>query len=257
MICAFAFVIIASCTKNDLKSPPAQTKTNATLADTTRPTVKFTFPHNKDTVSDSITIKINSTDNVAVASVQLKVDGVSLGTKTASPYNFGWNTRKVMNGSHQLLAKAVDASGNSTTKKITVHTLNAGVLSMEQDLLNLINAERGNRGLTLLAFDSRIQKAARGHAQDMADNNFFGHTGSDGSSLGTRLDAVGYLWAAAGEDLSHGPTMAIDVYNAWFSNAGQRSIMFDETLRDAAVGCGFSFKNTVDKNFWVLNAGHQ
>src|SRR3954470_10989287 len=118
LIFAFGVAIIAGCKKEDLQSPSHQESTTVSSAtgDTIPPTVSFTFPKNQDTVFDSITIKITATDNVAVASVQCSVDGKLLGTKTAAPYNFGWNTKKVMNGAHQLLTKAVDASGNSRTK---------------------------------------------------------------------------------------------------------------------------------------------
>jgi hypothetical protein len=100
LIFAFSIAIIAGCTKEDLQSPSDQeiSTTTSSNAETTPPTVKFTFPHANDTLFDSITIKIKATDSGGVASVQCSVDGVSLGTKTTSPYNFGWNTKKVMNG---------------------------------------------------------------------------------------------------------------------------------------------------------------
>src|SRR3954463_4417406 len=127
LVCVFSIAIIASCKKEDLQSPSHKESTNISSAtgDSIPPTVTFTFPKNKDTVFDSITVKVTATDGGGVASVQLKVDGVSLGTKTAAPYNFGWNTKKVLNGTHLLTAKAVDVSGNSKNKSITVNTLNA------------------------------------------------------------------------------------------------------------------------------------
>jgi uncharacterized protein YkwD len=146
---------------------------------------------------------------------------------------------------HQLLAKAVDASGNSRTKKITVHTLNAGALAMEQELLRLINAERATRGLTLLTFNSQIQCAARKHAQDMPKNNFFGHIGSDGSNLGDRLDVCGYNWAKAGENLAAGQAMAQKAFDAWMANTGQRGILTDPSFQDGAVGCAYRFKSNL------------
>src|SRR6478735_5369866 len=86
---------VTSC-KKDLQSPAVDQLTdsaliNATAAgsDTIRPTVKFVFPTNLDTVFDSITIMVKATDKVGVASVQLKIDRVVLGTKTAAPYAFG------------------------------------------------------------------------------------------------------------------------------------------------------------------------
>jgi hypothetical protein len=67
--------------------------------------------------------------------------------------------------------------------------LNPGVIPVEKQVLDLINAERASRGLTILTFNSKLLNAARFHAQDMADNNFFGHIGSNSETLGDRLVA--------------------------------------------------------------------
>lgn len=252
LILAFGFGVTTSCSKVDVKPSSAQTENAATAADTTRPTVKFTSPKNQDTLSDSITIKIKATDNVAVTSVECKIDGVSLGIKTTSPYNFGWNTKTVMNGTHQLLAQAIDASGNSTTKKITVHTLNASVLAMEQDLISLINAERASRSLIPLNSNSKLMTASRNHSKDMADNKFFSHTGSDGSSLGVRLDRVGYPWTAAAENIAGGQTTAQAVFDAWMLNTGQKTNLLDPNRKDIGVGCAYSSAgNSPFHSYWT------
>src|SRR3954454_17682140 len=96
LIFVFSIAIIAGCKKEDLQSPSHEESTTISSAtgDSIPPTVTFTFPKNKDTLFDSITIKINGTDSVGVASVQCSVDGKSIGTKTVAPYNFGWNTKR-------------------------------------------------------------------------------------------------------------------------------------------------------------------
>ena len=43
-----------------------------------------------------------------------------------------------------------------------------------------------------LAFDTRLIEPARLHSQDMNDNSYFSHTGSDGSNPGQRMSAAGY-----------------------------------------------------------------
>lgn len=255
LVSVFFFAFTISCVKEIQSIPPqSENVAKTSVSDTIKPTVKFTFPDKEDTLIDSITIKIKATDNVAVASVECKIDGVSLGIKTAAPYNFGWNTKTVMNGAHELLAKAMDAAGNSATKKITVHTKNPGALSMEQELFNMINALRSSRSLPVLIFNSKIHTAARNHALDMAYNNFYSHVGSSGSTLGDRLTAAGYPWTIASENISAAVYYtATDVYNAWNSNSGQRSIMLEPTMRDGAVGVGYNFKSTY-KHYWVFNA---
>jgi hypothetical protein len=90
-------------------------QTNNT-ADTTPPTVSITAPANGATVSGTVTVSANASDNVGVASVQFLVDGVNAGTAlTSAPYTFSWNTTAAANGSHALTAKASDAAGNVAT----------------------------------------------------------------------------------------------------------------------------------------------
>ena len=47
-----------------------------------------------------------------------------------------------------------------------------------------------------------LKSAALAHSTDMANTNFFSHTGSDGSSAGDRITATGYRWRAWGENLA-------------------------------------------------------
>ncbi len=102
----------------------------------------------------------------------------------------------------------------------------------EQLLLELVNRARRNpptEGARLgragefagygvrppLAFHAALSNAARGHNNDMAANNFFSHTGSNGSQPGDRAVAAGYPGAAlsVGENVSLGfpdPQAALD-----------------------------------------------
>ncbi len=89
-------------------------------SDTIKPVVTLTSPANGDTVTGTITVTANATDNVSIASVQLLVNGVMTATGNTAPYTFTWNTTN-LSGSQTLVVKATDESGNSaTTQPITV-----------------------------------------------------------------------------------------------------------------------------------------
>ncbi len=99
--------------------------TLTTAADTTPPTVSISSPVNGVTVSGTITVTANASDNVGVASVQFLLDGANLGSlDTASPYSVSWNTATASNASHALSAIAKDAAGNSTTSAGVTVTVN-------------------------------------------------------------------------------------------------------------------------------------
>jgi len=105
------------------------TTANATTAvappDTQAPSVSISSPTNGTSLSGSVTITANASDNVGVASVQFFVDGSALGSQiTAAPYSATWNTTQVSNSSHVLTAVAKDAAGNSTTSSAISVTVN-------------------------------------------------------------------------------------------------------------------------------------
>ncbi len=55
-----------------------------------------------------------------------------------------------------------------------------------------------------LQWNSKIELAAQSHSDDMYENDFYGHAGSDGSSPGDRLDRVDYHWSTYGENVAIG-----------------------------------------------------
>ena len=94
-------------------------------SDTTAPTVSITAPTGGTTVSGTITVSANASDNVGVSGVQFKLDGANLGAEdTTSPYSTSWNTTTATNGGHSLIAVARDAAGNATTSSAVSVTVN-------------------------------------------------------------------------------------------------------------------------------------
>ena len=92
--------------------------------DTTPPTVSITSPAANATVSGTVTVSANASDNVGVTSVQFLLDGANLGSALIlSPYSMSWDTTTTTNGSHTLTAQAWDAArnvGTSTAVSVTV-----------------------------------------------------------------------------------------------------------------------------------------
>src|SRR5439155_684592 len=89
---------------------------SVTKPDLTPPTVSITAPLGGTTVAQTITVSAAASDNLAVAGVQFKLDGVNLGAEdTSAPFSLSWNTTLASNGPHSLTAVARDAAGNTTT----------------------------------------------------------------------------------------------------------------------------------------------
>jgi len=97
-----------------------------TSNDDEAPTVALTSPSNGATVSGTINLSANASDNVGVASVAFFVDGTQVGSDSAAPFSVSWNSTAAANGSHTIVARAFDATGNQANSTISVTVSNAG-----------------------------------------------------------------------------------------------------------------------------------
>jgi hypothetical protein len=95
-------------------------------SDTTPPTVRMTSPAPGSTISGTITVTADASDNVGVVGVQFKYDGISFGAEaTTPPYSAAGYTKSVPNGTYTLTVVARDAAGNRTTSSpVTVMVSN-------------------------------------------------------------------------------------------------------------------------------------
>ena len=83
------------------------------------PQVSITSPSDGASVSPGFTVGVSASDDVAVARVELRVDGALAGTATAAPYGFTTDGG-LGAGSHTVEATAYDALGQTTQASITV-----------------------------------------------------------------------------------------------------------------------------------------
>ena len=90
-------------------------------ADTTPPSVAITSP--SGSVSGTVTVTANASDNVAVSRVDFFVNGTFIGSDGSAPYSYPWNTTGFPNGAATLRATAYDSSGNSTQSAAVVVTI--------------------------------------------------------------------------------------------------------------------------------------
>lgn len=75
-------------------------------------------------------------------------------------------------------------------------------------------------------WNDRLGAAALRHSRDMANNNHFSHTGTDGSDAGQRISAAGYVWRTYGENIAAGYPTAQAVFTGWKNSPGHcRNIM--------------------------------
>jgi uncharacterized protein YkwD len=96
----------------------------------------------------------------------------------------------------------------------------------ERALLRAINQARRSHGLRRLRACGFLARAADGHSRDMARRGFFGHTSSDGSSVGRRV-ARHTRARQIGENLAYttGASSAYAIVGMWLGSAAHRQIL--------------------------------
>jgi uncharacterized protein YkwD len=79
------------------------------------------------------------------------------------------------------------------------------IAKQEREMFLRLNQDRKERGLPALAYDSKLADVGRFHSADMRDHRFFDHHSPTSGSLDDRLNAAGYLFLNARENLSEAP----------------------------------------------------
>lgn len=105
-------------------------------------------------------------------------------------------------------------------------------------LIDLINEARQQLGLRPLRENAQLTAAAQGHSDDLACNNIFSHTGSDGSSIQDRIVAAGYNASNWGEIIYAGGS-AQTAFDWWMSDPAHHDIIVDPNMRD--VGAAYTY----------------
>lgn len=107
-------------------------------------------------------------------------------------------------------------------------------------ILEQTNAERSTAGLGQLNQNSLLEQAAQAHAQDMAQNSYFSHTGQNGSTPGTRITATGYVWQGYAENIAYGYGSVTALMTGWMNSAGHRANILTANLTEIGIGYALS-----------------
>ena len=106
----------------------------------------------------------------------------------------------------------------------------------EWQVFLLTNAERTSRGIPALQWDDRLGIAARAHSQDMLQNRFISHTGSDRSDPGQRVTRAGFIWSRVAENVADGQRTPEEVVNSWMNSPGHRQNILNPAYTHLGVG---------------------
>jgi uncharacterized protein YkwD len=100
----------------------------------------------------------------------------------------------------------------------------------------LTNAERQQNNVSALTPNPLLSQAAQLKAQDMAEKQYFAHTSPEGIKPWHWLDAVGYTYDYAGDNLAINFTDSKDVTDAWMRSPMHRSNILKSAYTEIGTG---------------------
>ena len=114
------------------------------------------------------------------------------------------------------------------------------IANVEKQAFDLINKKRAESGLEPLVWNDELSELARLHSQDMADQKYFSHRGSDGSMVDDRADKLGIKnWSAIGENIAFergfndAASFAVE---RWMESPAHKQNLLDKRWKETGMG---------------------
>jgi uncharacterized protein YkwD len=86
-----------------------------------------------------------------------------------------------------------------------------------------------------LLWDFLLEEIARRHAEDMNENGFFAHEGSDGSSVSIRATELNYSYSLIGENIAKGFTNVDAVMEGWINSSSHCELLVNDNFTEIGV----------------------
>lgn len=118
------------------------------------------------------------------------------------------------------------------------------------DVIRLTNDARARNGLPALQTNTKLMEAARLHAAQMAASQRSEHTisGAQYPTMQSRLDAVGYPYARAAENVAWNQRSAQEVVTTWMNSTGHRANILNGQLTEIGAAMARSAKG---EPYWI------
>jgi uncharacterized protein YkwD len=104
------------------------------------------------------------------------------------------------------------------------------------EVVTITNARRAEAGCGRVTSQSQLTRAAQLHAEDMAANRYFSHTGLDGRLPWDRAADQGFTGRGIGENIAQGYPTASSVMTGWMNSSGHRANIENCSYRYIGVG---------------------
>ncbi len=128
-------------------------------------------------------------------------------------------------------------AGNKVSKSAAPTSVPSGDGNNDQQVvLNEINQFRAQNGLPPVRLSAKLNQAAQGYSEEMAQDGHFSHTSLDGTTFGQRIRRTGYQPGAATENIAKGQKSPHDAVQAWINSPGHRANLLNPDVTEIGVG---------------------
>jgi uncharacterized protein YkwD len=146
--------------------------------------------------------------------------------------------------------RASSGSAEPTSSETSVPTSSEPPeAKIEDEVVDLVNGERGTAGCQPLKVDPKLAQAAQDHSTDMAERNYFDHTTPEGLTFADRIVNAGYPTPGA-ENIAVGQQNAEQVMQGWMNSDGHRANILNCDLHTIGVGL------VEDGMYWTQDFGY-
>ena len=128
----------------------------------------------------------------------------------------------------------------------------AATVSVQNQVIQLVNVQRAKVGCRALVLDARLSRAAQAHSIDMAKRRYFSHTSLDGRTFAQRIRAQGYTCSLIGENIAAGYPTPKAVMDAWMKSPGHKANIL--SCRYKAIGVGSAVGGPY-RYYWTQDFG--
>lgn len=118
------------------------------------------------------------------------------------------------------------------------------------EVVRLTNESRVRSGLRALVISPRLMEAARLHAEQMAGWQRLAHTieGARYPTMQSRLQATGYVYLNAAENVAWNQRTPGDVMRTWLNSSGHRANIMHGDLTEIGTAVAYSLKG---EPYWI------
>lgn len=136
-----------------------------------------------------------------------------------------------------VAANTVETSGSS--KETTYSAASASSSTTAKEVLGILNAARVKAGCGPLKLNLKLMAAAKTHATNMAQKDFFGHANKDGSKFSSRVKRQGYKYRMVAENIAAGQASAKKAAYDWLGSAGHRRNILNCKLKETGIAVAY------------------